>query len=249
MRYALRLLSGGIAALDHRLIAPNLSGSGETISITRSCRVGRGFVKRRAIPILRNLLAGVRWPALFHRKQRRTRNYRKLSWKSTTYVGFRLRSEASAAAKAQAGQDGATSRLRQTVQPPAPCRAEAPRRRVCKISKNTRQSANTIPHYHIVVGMQAQIYKWPNGQRGGSGGWALSDFYPFNFLSFVAFISFCSKPSYFLQKETKATKEEGGDLQNGPGNQQSALTHCLDLPFQSWSHQLSNCPDRCWFTN
>src|SRR5580692_7118406 len=62
MRYALGLLSGGIAALDHRLIAPNLSGSGETISTTRSWRVGRGFVKRRATPSLRNLLAGLRWP-------------------------------------------------------------------------------------------------------------------------------------------------------------------------------------------
>src|ERR1700677_5037115 len=62
MRYSLRLLSGGIAALDHRLIAPNLSGSGETISITRSWRVGRGFVKCRATPSLRNLLAGIRWP-------------------------------------------------------------------------------------------------------------------------------------------------------------------------------------------
>src|SRR5580698_7472155 len=62
MRYPLGLLSGGIAALDHRLIAPNLSGSGETISTTRSWRVGRGVVKRRATPSLRNLLAGLRWP-------------------------------------------------------------------------------------------------------------------------------------------------------------------------------------------
>jgi hypothetical protein len=62
MRHSLRLLSGGIAALDHRLIAPNPSGSGETISITRSWRVGRGFVNCRATPSLRNLLAGIRRP-------------------------------------------------------------------------------------------------------------------------------------------------------------------------------------------
>src|SRR5580658_7962651 len=62
MRYALRLLSGGIAALDHRLIAPNLSGSGETISITRSWRVGRGFVNCSATPSLRKLLASIHWP-------------------------------------------------------------------------------------------------------------------------------------------------------------------------------------------
>src|ERR1700722_472606 len=62
MRYSLRLISGGIAALDHRLIAPNPSGSGETIFIVRSWRVGRGFVKRRAIPSSRNLLAGIPLP-------------------------------------------------------------------------------------------------------------------------------------------------------------------------------------------
>src|SRR5580698_10189744 len=73
MRYALGLLSGGIAALDHRLIAPNLSGSGETISTTRSWRVGRGFVKRRATPSLRNLLAGLRWPRSIPSKTARNR--------------------------------------------------------------------------------------------------------------------------------------------------------------------------------
>src|ERR1700678_1384698 len=73
MRSALRLLSGVIAALDHRLIAPNLLGSGETISITRSWRVGRGFVKRRATPSLRNLLAGIRWPRSIPSKTARNR--------------------------------------------------------------------------------------------------------------------------------------------------------------------------------
>ncbi len=56
-------------------------------------------------------------------------------------------------------------------QPLAPRRAEAPRRRVCKMSKNTRLSAITMPYYHVLVGMQAQIYRWFNGRctRSASG--------------------------------------------------------------------------------
>src|ERR1700722_5574178 len=58
--------------------------------------------------------------------------------------------------------------------------------------------------------MQAKIYRWSNGQRAGSTRSLHQTFAHSVFLSFVTFVSFCSKPSYFLQKETKVTKKECG---------------------------------------